>query len=200
MIEEFKQKALDAIFHFDMKEAREISKEVEFQIKKLLESHGSNSEEITELSVLLVRLKLLTLPILKDDEAARLVRESVLETLNDPDMDLAERIEGRQLTVPESLRYEMVNQPIMEAMHENTEEIGDRKIYVTGAEDLEIPSVKNWLLDYDRTFGTEPQQDLTWLEYVKKNAISAHLETAQADTLRKLLKFYEWLKREHEIE
>lgn len=33
MIEELKQKAFDAIFHFDMKEAREIAKEIEFRVK-----------------------------------------------------------------------------------------------------------------------------------------------------------------------
>lgn len=200
VFDQLKQQAFDAIFHFEMKEAREIAKEIDYQIKRTSEFSGSNGGEIAELSALLIRLKLLTLPLLKDEEVLRLIRESAIEMINDPDLDLAERIEGRQLTVPESLRYEMVNQPIMEALHENNEPIGEGKIFVTGANNPEMPTVKNWLLDYDRTFGTEPQQDLTWLEYAKKNAISARLNTNQADTLRKLLKLYEWLKRESEIE
>lgn len=199
LLEEFKQKSFDVIFHFEIKEAIELIKEIEFKLKKIKDSNGGE-EEIAEYSKMLVRLKMLRLPLLKDEEVFRLIRESAVEMINDPDLDLAERIEGRQLTVPESLRYEMVNQPIMEALHENNEQIGEGKIFVTGANNPEMPTVKNWLLDYDRTFGTEPQKDLTWLEYAKKNAISARLNTSQADTLRKLLKLYEWLKREPVIE
>lgn len=198
--EELKQQALDVIFHFDMKEAVVIAKEIDYQIKISSGSFGGRNEETEELAKLLIRLRLLTLPLLKDEEVLRLIKESALEMINGPDLVLEERIEGRQLTFPESLRFEMVNQPIMEALHQNLEEIGSEKIFVTGAPGAEIPTVKNWLLDYDRTFGTEPQKDLTWLEYAKKNAVVAHLDTAQADTLRKLLKLYEWLKREHAIE
>ncbi|MBU4338031.1 hypothetical protein KKB43_05210 [Patescibacteria group bacterium] len=198
--EEIKQRALGAIFHFDMKEAREIAKEIDYRIKKLSESHGNGAGEIAELSALLIRLRLLTLPLLKDEEALRLVKESAAEMINDPDLVLAERIDGRQLTFPKSLRYEMVNQPIMEALHENIERIGEGRIFVTGSKSPELSTIKNWLLDYDRAYGTEPQKDLTWLEYAKKNAISARLNSSQADTLRKLLKLYEWLKREHAIE
>lgn len=199
-IDELKQQALDAIFHFDMKEARDIAKEIEFQAKKLSETGGGNSGETEELSKLLIRLKLLTLPLLKDDEVLRLIRESILEMLNDQDLDLAERIEARQLTVPESLRMEMVNQPIIEALHENIERIGERKVFISGENAPVLPTLKNWLLDYDRTFGTGLQSDLAWLEYVKKNAASARLTPQETETLRKVFKSYEWLKREHEIE
>lgn len=198
--DELKQQAQDAIFHFDMKEAREIAKELEYQIKNLSTSYRGNSTEMQELINLLIRLKLLILPLLKDEEVYHLITECAIEMINDPELELAERIEARQLTYPRSLRLEMVNQPIMEALHENNEMIGERKIFVTGSKSLEMPTIKNWLLDYDRTHGTEPQKDLTWLEYVKKNAVAAHLDTIQADTLRRLLKLYEWLKREHEIE
>lgn len=198
--DELKQQAQDAIFHFDMKEAREIAKEVEYLIIKLSESRGNDREEIGELLGLLIRLKLLILPLLKDEELARLIKESAVEMISDPDLVLEERIEGRQLTVPQSLRFEMVNQPIMEALHENTERISEGKIYVVGSETPEMSMVKNWILDYDRINGTGPQKDLVWLDYVKKSAITARLDAAQADTLRKVIKLYEWLKREHEIE
>lgn len=200
LLEELKQQATDAIFHFDMKEAREIAKDIEYQITKLSEFSGTDSKDLEELSFLLVRLKLLTLPLMKDEEAERLIKESAVEMINDPDLVFAERIEARQMALPRTVRFEMVNRPIMEALHENTEQIGERRIFVTGSQNPEIPTVKNWLIDYDRTFGTEPQKDLTWLEYAKKNAVIAHLDSVQADTLRKLLKLYEWLKREHTIE
>jgi len=199
---ENKKEALDAIFHFDMKAALEIGKEIDYQIKRLSGFPGGNKEELDELSTLSVRLKLLIFPLLKDDEAMRLIKESAIEMVNDPDLVFAERIEARQLALPESMRFEMVNKPIMEALHENIEQISKDKIFVTGAKTPELSTVKNWFLDYDRTFGTEPQKDLTWLDFVKKNAIVAHLNPAQADTLRKLLKLYEFLKvlRKYEYE
>lgn len=200
MFEELKQNAFDVIFHFDMKEARVVVSELEYQMQKMQEFSGSNAEVIAELSILLIRLKMLALPLLKDEEVLRLVKENVVEMISDPELVFEERIEAKQLAFPGSVRFEMVNQPILEALHENNEQIGEVKIFVTGSKTPELPTVKNWLLDYDRTYGTEPQKDLTWLDYAKKNAISARLDSVQADTLRKLLKLYEWLKREHEIE
>lgn len=197
--EQLKEQVQKTIFYLEIKDSFGLMKEVDFQLKKLKDLNG-DFDEIDEYSKMLVRLKMLRLALLRDTEVFNLIKESALEMLNDLDLVLEERIEGRQLVYPESLRFEEVNQPIMEALHENLEDIGSEKIFVTGAHGVEIPTVKNWLLDYDRTFGTGPQKDLTWLEYAKKNAVVAHLDTTQADTLRKLLKLYEWLKREHEIE
>lgn len=199
ILDELKQQALDAIFHFNMKEAREVAQEIEYQIKKLSDFSGNNKEQISELSALLIRLRLLILPLLKDDEMARLIKTRAIEMIQDPDLVFEERVEARQLVFPKSLRFEMVNRPIMDALHENGEAISEGKILVTGVKTAELSMVKNWLLDYDRTYGTEPQKDLTWLDYTKRNAIIAHLDSGQADTLRKLLRLYEWLKREHEI-
>lgn len=193
---DFKQQALDAISYFDIKEAREAARELEFQLKKLSEKSGSE-KEVQEYSSLLIRLKLLTLPLLRDEEANRLVKEKVIEILNDSDMDLAERIETRQLTVPSLLRYEAVNQPIIEAIHHNEETVGKERIFVSGNPEPQVPTVANWLLDYDRTYGTEPQSDLVWLEYVNSGANASRLGAKEKETLRKLLKFYEFLKREY---
>ena len=199
-LEQIKQKANHAIDYLDTGVAKELVEEINFILIKLSEIPENNEQEIEEYSNLLIRLKLARLPFLKDQEMIRFIKESLVEALNIEEINILERIETRQLLFPRETRYEMVNQPIMEALHENIEEIGHEKIFVAGAHGAEIPTIKNWLLDYDRTYGTEPQKDLTWLEYAKKNAVVAHLDTTQADTLRKLLKLYEWLKREHKIE
>lgn len=198
-LENLKQQSLEAILSFDVGGASGLIKELEFQIQKLSELEDGE-EQFIEYSGLLTRLKMLRFAVLSDEEAIRLISENTIQMVNDPDLVLEERIEARQLAVIDFMRYETVNQPIMEALHKNTELIGDEKILVTGAENPELPYIKNWLLDYDRTHGTQPQKDLTWLDYAKKNVISAHLNPAQADTLRKVLRLYEWLKREHEID
>ncbi len=194
--EQLKQQAQKVIFYSEIKEARDLAKEIEFQLKKLRAS-AVNKEEVEELSKILMRLKMFRLATLADEEVNRLVKEKAIELLTDPDLDLAERVETRQLTVPELLRYETVNQPISEAIHQNQETIGKEKIFVSGNPEPQVPTVANWLLDYDRTYGTEPQKDLTWLEYVNSGANASRLATKDKETLRKLLKFYEFLKPEY---
>lgn len=194
--DQLKEQAQKAIFYSETKESRELIKEIEFQIKKLSAS-GGNREGIDELSKILTRLKMFKLATLTDEEVNRLIKEKAIVMLNDPDLDLVERVETRQLTVPPLLRYEMVNQPIIEALHQNMETIGDERIFVSSNPEAQEPTVENWLLDYDRTYGTDPQKDLVWLEYVNSNANAERLSTKDKETLRKLLKFYEFLKPEY---
>ena len=193
---QLKQQALDAVSYLDADEAQNIAKELEFQMENL-SGMANNEKEIGELSVLLTRLKLLALPLLRDEEVNRLMRERAVEMLTDPDLDARERVETRQLVAPSLLRFETVNQPIMEALHQNQETIGDKKIFVPSRPEAVEPTVENWLLDYDQTFGTGQQKDLVWLEYVNTGKNPIHLEAKDKDTLRKLLKFYEFLKLEY---
>lgn len=199
-LEQIKQKSNQAVDYLDIAVAKDLVEEIDFILKKISETPENNEQEIEEYSNLLIRLKLVRLPFLKDAEMIRFLKESLTGALSVDEINIMERIETRQLLFPRETRLEMVNQPIMEALHENNQQIGNDRIYIIGAQSPELPTVKNWLLDYDRTFGTGPQKDLTWLEYAKKNAVVAHLDTIQADSLRKVLKLYEWLKREHEIE
>lgn len=195
--EKTKQQALGAIFHFDIKEAEAAAKELEFELRKMSEMPNQNQEEISELYRLFIRLKLLTLPRLSDEETIKLFKTDLVLMVNDQELDLAERVETRQLTVPESLRKEMVNQPIIEAMHQNEETIGQNNIFIPGEPAAVAPTVKNWLADYDRTYGTEPQKDLVWLDYVAQSRNASTLSGEEKSVLRKVLKFYEFLKPEY---
>lgn len=199
VLEQLKQQAQKVISYLEIKEAHDLAKEIEFQLKKGEES-GNKIDENEELSKILVRLKMLRLALLKDEEVPQLIKENVMEMLNDPDLDLVERIEARQLTVPESLRYELVNQPIMEALRKNEQEIGNAKIFIEGMPEAVPSTLENWLLDYDRTFGTEPQKDLNWLNYVGMGKNSARLSQEDKEILRKVFKLYEFLKREYVLE
>lgn len=195
-LDELKQQSQKAIIYSELKEAGVLVKDIEFQLGKLIEA-GGKSEEIEELVKILVRLKMLRLALLSDGEVYELIKEKAITLLEDPDMDLAERIEARLLVFPESLRTEMVNQPIIEALHQNMEMIGDERILVQSNPNAEEPTVQNWLADYDRTFGTEPQKNLVWLEYVNSGANSLRLDTNGRELLRKLIKLYEFLKLEY---
>lgn len=193
-LEQTKQKALDAIGHFDIKEAALAAKDLDFEIKKLSEVPDSNQEEINYSSYLLIRLKLLMLPLLRDEEVIRLIRTRLIWMMVDEEIELMERVETRQLACPISMRLEAVNQPIIEALHENQEEIGQGKIFIQGQNDAVLPAIKNWILDYDRTYGTRPQKDLVWLGYAANNKNAAALSPEEKSMLRKILKFYEFLK------
>lgn len=197
LTEETKQQALDAIFHFDIKEADVAAHDLEFELRKMSEAPDQNQAEIRELYHLFIRLKLLTLPRLSDDETLRLFKTNLILMVNDEEIEIAERVETRQLTVPKSLRYEMVNAPIIEAIHANEETIGQNRIFVPGEPAAVAPTVKNWLLDYDRTYGTQVQKDIVWLDYVSQSRNASTLSAEEKSILRKVLKFYEFLKPEY---
>ncbi len=194
-LEELKTQALDAISYFDIKAAAAAVKDLEFELRKMSEMPDASQEEISELYHLYIRLKLLALPMLKDEEAHRLFRTNLVLMANDEELELAERVETRQLTVPESLRFEMVNQPIIEAIHANEETIGQNSIFIPGEAGAVAPTIKNWLLDYDRTYGTHPQEDIKWLDYAAQSRNARTLNAEERSQLRKVLKFYEFLKR-----
>lgn len=195
-LDELKQQSQKAITYSEIKEAHDLVKTIEYQLSKLIDA-GGKKEEVDDLVNMLVRLKMLRFALLTDGEANELIKAKAITLLEDPDMDLAERIEARLLVFPESLRFEMVNEPITEALHENIEMIGDERIFVQANPVAEEPTVQNWLADYDRTFGTEPQKNLVWLEYVNSGANSLRLDTNGRELLRKLIKLYEFLKLEY---
>lgn len=198
--EDIKQRSLDAIMHFDIKEAALVVKDLDYELKKLSENLNSNPEEVNYLSYLLVRLKILMLPMLADEEVIRLFKTRFVWMIIDEELDLKERIETRQLTSPASVRFESVNGPIIEALHENEERIGQNKIFVQGNNEAVVSTIKNWLLDYDRTYGTGPLKDLVPLDYAANNRNAAPLSAEEKSVLRKVLKFYEFLKVVRKLE
>ena len=196
-LEQIKQKALQVIEYTDIDIARDLIREIDFDLRKLLEAPENNRQEIVEYFSLLIRLKLVRLPLLKDEEIARFFKESVIEALNAEDVDILERVEARQLIFPRETRYEMVNAPIIEAIHLNEEPIGLNGIFVPGEPAAVAPTVKNWLADYDRTYGTQPQKDIVWIDYAAQSRNATTLSAGERSVLRKVLKFYEFLKPEY---
>ena len=193
-LEETKQKALEAISYLDAGDAQEAARDLDFEIKKMSGMPDANQEELNYLSYLLVRLKLLSLPNLADEDMARLFKTRLIWLMIDEEIDVTERIETRQLTCPESLRFEVVNQSIIDAIHENQEQIGQKKIFIQGSNEAVVPTIKNWILDYDRVYGTRPQRDLVWLGYTTSSRNAMNLNPEEKSMLRKILKLYEFLK------
>ncbi|MBU3964975.1 hypothetical protein KJ575_00905 [Patescibacteria group bacterium] len=144
----------------------------------------------------LVRLQLQSLPLFSEEEIAEFFRKNFLKMVNDPDINLYDRFKAKQIAMPYEFAEDFLLQ-IIEAIHRNEETIGKERIFISGNPEPQVPTVANWLLDYDRNFGTEPQKDLTWLEYVNSGANASRLNAKDKKVLRKLLKFYEYLKPEY---
>lgn len=81
-LDELKQKDLDAIYHFDIKDAAMAAKDIEAEINNSISTQGNNREEMKEYNQLLARLRLLTLPLLKDEEAIRLIKGNMVELIH----------------------------------------------------------------------------------------------------------------------
>lgn len=200
ILEVLTKKSQDAIFYSELKDAGEVIKDINFELEKLQDEFGANNTESEEYLKILSRLKMLRMALITDEDVTELFSNHTVEMFNDPDMDLFDRVEARQLVYSEFLRFEEVNKRIIEAMHLDEEEIGDAKIFVEGIPEAVPPTVHNWLADYDRTYGTEPQSDLVWLNYVTRGKNSARLNEESRELLRKLIKLYEYLKRENTSE
>lgn len=193
--EQIKQHAQKAIFYLDIKEAASALKDIEFALRKTSDSNKNG--EATELYLIFIRLKLLLIVRQSDEDLKKLFKMNLILMVNDSEIDLADRVEARQLIFSDSLKYEMVNRLIIEAIHANEELIGQNGIFISGESAAVAPTVKNWLLDYDRTYGTEPQKDIVWLDYVAQSRNTGALSAEEKSTLRKVLKFYEFLKPEY---
>jgi len=191
-----KDQIKDCLLYHDTSAAYVLAKDLKRLLHEENKDNNSPEEEKIFWHNLLIRLQLQALALFSEEEIAEFFRKNFLEMANDPDISLYDRFKSKQIVMPYELAEDFLLQ-IMEALHKNQETIGDERIFVSGNPEAQEPTVENWLLDYDRTYGTEPQKDLVWLEYVNSGANASRLELKEKETLRKLLKFYEYLKPEY---
>ncbi len=145
---------------------------------------------------LLVRLQLQALALFSEEEIAEMFKKNLLEMLSDQEIDLYERFNAKQIVMPYELMEDFLIL-LLEAIHENEQTIGQNGIFIPGEVAAVDPTVRNWLLDYDRTYGTEAQEDVVLIDYVAQSRNTSTLNAEDKSMLRKVLKFYEFLKPEY---
>jgi len=193
IFKEIKEQAQDFIFHQDMREALELARKLTTQLKKFPRFKDEAKEFYTEYNDLIIRLKIVSIPLLRYEEVAELVQNYFIKALDDPDTDIEERIETRLMVLPEVIRDDL-REILYGALKENREKIGNKQIKVKDEIETKQPFVKNWLLDYDREIGIEKQPNIQRLNYINQNRNAKNLSEKERDQLHRLLHFYDEMK------
>lgn len=192
-LEEIKEQAEDFIFHQDMREALELAKKLTTQLKKFPRFKDEAKEFYNEYNNLIIRLKIVSMPLLSYEKVAELVKDNFIKALNDPDIDIKERIETRLMVLPEVIRDDL-REILYGVLKESREKIGEGQITIREESETKQPFVKNWLLDYDREIGIEKQPNIQRLNYINQNRNAKNLSEKEKDQLRRLLHFYDEMK------
>ncbi len=193
IFKEIKEQAQDFIFHQDMREALELARKLTTQLKKMPRFKDEAKEFYTEYNDLIIRLKIVSIPLLRYEEVAELVQNYFIKALDDPDTDIEERIETRLMVLPEVIRDDL-REILYGALKENREKIGNKQIKVKDEIETKQPFVKNWLLDYDREIGIEKQPNIQRLNYINQNRNAKNLSEKERNQLHRLLHFYDEMK------
>lgn len=186
----------DCLLHCDTGTARVLAEDLRRLLREEEKISSLSGEDNAKYQNYLARLQLQALPLFSEDEIAEFFRKSFLKMISDPDINVYDRFKSKQIVMPYELAEDFLLQ-IIDAIHQNRETIGDERLLISGAPEAVEPTIENWLSDYDRTYGTEPQNDLTFLNYVKNGSNTQRLSDADKELLRKVLKFYEFLKPEY---
>ncbi len=195
--EEIKKQAEDFVFHQEVRESFELVKTFETIEKNNPRFKYQLRDEKPKLYPqyldLIVRLKLVCLPLLSYEEVAEFIEENFAKAMDDPDNDVEERIETRLMVLPEVIRDDL-RELIYKALRSNEEKLGKDRIIIKREEDPQLPLIKNWLLDYNRTIGIEKHSNIEKAQYISHNSNIARLSKPDKEKIHKLLRFYDEMK------
>ena len=195
--EEIKKQAEDFVFHRDVREALELVKTFEAVAKNnprlKYQLRDEKPKLYSQYINLIVRLKLVCLPLLSYEEVAEFIEENFAKAVDDPDNDIEERIETRLMVLPDVIRDDL-RELIYKALRNNEEKLGKDRIIIKGEEEPQLPLIKNWLFDYDRTIGIEKHSNIEKAQYISHNSNIARLSKPDKEKIHKLLRFYDEMK------
>ena len=197
VFEEIKNQGEDFVFHRDVRESFELMKNFESIEKNNPRFKYQLRDEkpvlYSQYLDLMVRLKLVALPLLSYEEVAEFIEENFAKAMNDPDNDIEERVETRLMVLPDVIRDDL-RELIYKALKRNEEKLGENRIIVKREEEPQLPLIKNWLLDYDRTIGIEKHSNIEKAQYISHNSNIARLSKPDKEKIHKLLRFYDAMK------
>jgi len=190
--EKFQKIAQEIIWTEDISRARSLM----IKIKNLLKEKPDLSVNQPQLyqycQDILIKLRFVALTTLPDQQVFNLIKGHFLDALK-TGIDVYRILEINLCSRPVFARGEF-KKGTRQALKENQQKIGSQSLTIEGKPTPQLPTLKNWLLDYDSETGNEKHSELERGQYLAQNPNVRKLEQIEKDLLRKVLKFYDDLK------
>jgi len=190
--EKFQEIAQEIIWTENISRARDLIIKIENLLKEKPDLLVSQPKLYQYCQDILIKLKFIALTTLPDQQVLVLIKEHLLNALK-TGIDVSRILEINLRSRPVFARGEF-KKGTRQALKENQQKIGSQSLTIKGKPTPQPPTLKNWLLDYDKETGTKKHSELEREQYLAQNPNVRKLEQTEKDLLRKVLKFYDNLK------
>lgn len=190
--EKFKKIAEEVILTEDISRARNLIVKLENLLKERPDLSVSQPQLYQYLQDILIKLKFVALPTLSDQKVFELIREHLLEALI-AEINIERILEINLRSIPITFRGEFKRE-VRQSLKENQQKLGSQSLIIEGKPTPQPPTLKNWLLDYDRQMDIRKHSELEREQYLAQNSNAQKLSPTEKDLLRKVLKLYDNLK------
>ena len=189
-IKKIRDEVVETLKTYFTEDAQEILKEID-KLKNDPEI-SSDSSKIEELSVYNSLMKFIVFATLPETEQLGLFRSFLVKAFR-LGIDVKNRFSIKMNLTPDILWPETV-QIFVEAMLQNEEKLGGRPIVVLGEKEEVLPTLRNWLRDYNRIYGMDRHEKIIPHRYLTENPNAQKLNREDQVLLLNILEFYEGLK------
>jgi len=190
--EEFQKIAREIIWTEDISRARTLIVKIENLLKEKPDLSVNQPQLYQYCQDILIKLRFVALTTLPDQQVFDLIKGRFLDALK-TGIDVYRILEINLCSRPVFARGEF-KKGTRQALKENRQKIGSQSLTIKGKPTPQLPTLKNWLLDYDSETGNEKHSELERGQYSAQNPNVRKLEQIEKDLLRKVLKFYDDLK------
>jgi len=194
-LEEIKDKADDYMIYDEATEAYHLAKDLEKSLGKIKDFKDKYFDFFVRYKKIIHRLKWIGLPIMAEGMVLDMFKYHFTEIFRIPDFSFEEFWRKLKVVLLAIIIYQdrdKFKKSLREALLDNNKKLTGKKLIINNQE--KIPTVGNWLLDYNRSLGTGKVDDLKRIQYFTNNNNIKILDEQEKARVKMLLDLYERLK------
>lgn len=194
-LEEIKGKAGYYMFYDEATEAYHLAKELEESLDKIKDFKDKYFDFFVRYKKIIHRLKWIGLPIMTENMALDMFKYHFTEIFHISDFapgELWRKLKVILLAIIVYQDRDKFKKNLREALLNSNEKLTGKKLIINNQE--KIPTVGNWLLDYNRSLGTGKVDNLKRIQYFTNNNNIKILDEQEKARVKILLDLYEKLK------
>ena len=200
-LSEIQEEAKSLITYDNVSGALEFAEKLD---KSLVDNNirESNPNAYRELSNIIFQLYVTAIPNLKDESLFNIISFNLIEALSPmwpSERDLATRIESKYSIYPIELIKEMMRKDLLPLLEKNNQQIGNMPLKLSQDNPEASPTIANWIEYYIRSVGMNINHNFSKSKFISSNTIVQTLTSAERESLRKVLSFYDYLQTDDTI-